>query len=135
MLSFKSRFAADVSGLAMIEFLIVLPLLLLMVFATIQYGMLFITYSGMLNAARDTARQWAVGELASEAAAEAEASARRARSAPWVAAAVWDVSPTAASGRQRTVTIKIPSVWATGVKLPLLPMPETLVASVSMRGE
>ena len=119
----------------MIEFTVIFPLLLLMTFGIIQYGMLFLTYTNMYNAARETARRWAVAEFATEALAEADISGRRSAVASWVPAADWDVSGTKKVGNQLTVMIQVPSSSASVVNLPLLPLPATLIATVVMREE
>ena len=53
--------AATESGAAALEFALVMPVLLLLVFALIQYGMYFWAYQGGSDAARMAARSAAVG--------------------------------------------------------------------------
>ena len=106
-----------------------------MTFEIIQYGMMFLTYSGMHNAARETARRWAVAEFATEALAEADAYARRSAVADWVPAADWDVSGTTKTGDILTVSIQVPSNRASILNIPFIPMPATLDATVTIREE
>jgi hypothetical protein len=42
---------------------LVLPLLLLLLFGTVQYGVMFFAYNNMNNAAREGARAFAVGDV------------------------------------------------------------------------
>lgn len=130
-----SRFRKDESGAALIEFTLIFPLLLIMTFGAVQYGMLFLTYNGMLNAARETARLWSVGQIATDAAARTDIASRRAGAAGWVAAGDWNVSGTSKSGDQLTVSVVVPSARAAVINMPFLPMPATISASVVMRQE
>lgn len=52
------------SGAAALEFALVMPILLLLVFALIQWGLYFWAYQGGADAARQAARTSAVGSLA-----------------------------------------------------------------------
>lgn len=54
----------DARGAAAVEFALLLPVLLLLVFGTIQYGMYFWAMQGGSDVARDAARRAAVGEPA-----------------------------------------------------------------------
>jgi Flp pilus assembly protein TadG len=72
----------DERGVSAVEFALVAPLLIAMLLGTIQYGSLFLVQTRMNDAARDTARRLAVGDLGSEAAAEEHA---RAMLADWSA--------------------------------------------------
>lgn len=134
----KLRPFADERGAALVEFTIVLPILLMLTFGVVQYGMLFLTYNNMQNVARDVARSWAVGELADEAEVQTEAAARRAGAAGWVPAADWSVATNPATGPGGggvEVSITVPSGRASVISLPLIPMPETISVAVLMRKE
>jgi len=62
-------FWTDLRGLAAIEFAVVLPIVIVMIFAMIQYGVIFSTRQTMSSAARTAIRSYAVGTSTS---AEAE---------------------------------------------------------------
>lgn len=51
------------AGAAAAEFALLLPLLLLLFFGIVQYGLMFFTYNNMSNAAREGARALAVGDV------------------------------------------------------------------------
>ncbi len=59
------RFWSRSEGVAAVEFVIVLPLLLLFLFAITSFGSALFIHSNMLNAAREAARRMAVTEAAS----------------------------------------------------------------------
>ncbi|MGH7606822.1 MAG: TadE/TadG family type IV pilus assembly protein [Burkholderiales bacterium] len=69
-------FWRDQHGASAVEFALIAPLLIGLLLGIIQYGSLFLLQTRMNDTARDTARRLAVGELASEADAEAYAVAR-----------------------------------------------------------
>ncbi len=60
------------SGIAAVEFALILPVLMTMLFGIIQMASVFFTHSNMTTVARDTARRLAVGEFT---VAQAEAAA------------------------------------------------------------
>jgi hypothetical protein len=64
------RLSGDRRAAAAMEFALVLPLFLLMMCGTLQYGILFYTWNVALNGARNAARALAVGRV-DEAGAEA----------------------------------------------------------------
>lgn len=64
------RAAREDDGASAVEFALVLPVFLLILFGTIQFGYLFVVNNAMTNAAREGARALAVGQVA-PAAAEA----------------------------------------------------------------
>jgi Flp pilus assembly protein TadG len=70
----------DERGASAVEFALVLPVLVMLLLGVIQYGSLFLVQTRMNDAARDTARRLAVGDLKTEAEAEAHA---RAMLADW----------------------------------------------------
>ena len=69
-------------GASAVEFALILPLLIMLLLGVIQYGSLFLVQTRMNDAARDTARRLAVGDLKTETDAEAHA---RALLADWAA--------------------------------------------------
>lgn len=128
------RFSRDETGAVLVEFLIVMPILLLFLFGIMQYGMYFLTYNGMQFAARDAARTAAVGAIQTTPALEQTLRDSRAGVAPWVRSDLWDVTGTL-SATDVTVEIEVPSQGATFFRLPMLPMPDTLVVRSVMRLE
>jgi Flp pilus assembly protein TadG len=70
------RLCQDQQGASALEFALVAPLLIGLLLGIIQYGSLFLLQTRMNDAARDTARRLAVGDLATEAEAEEHAVAR-----------------------------------------------------------
>lgn len=70
------RFWRDQRGASALEFALVAPLLIGLLLGIIQYGSLFLLQTRMNDAARDTARRLAVGDLTTEAEAEEHAVAK-----------------------------------------------------------
>ncbi len=130
----KSTFAVDDSGTALTEFLLVFPMLVLMIFGVLWFGMLFMTWSSMHNATRETARHWAVGDFTTVASAHADVIARLAV-VRWVPAANWDVSGTVKSGNQLTVSVTVPTNLVSPFPLPWVPLPATIETTVVIREE
>ncbi|WP_204163810.1 TadE/TadG family type IV pilus assembly protein [Nocardioides solisilvae] len=62
----------DEGGAAAVEFALVMPMLLLLVFGMVQYGLYFWSAQGGATAAREAARRAAVGDLASCSAFQAD---------------------------------------------------------------
>lgn len=63
--SLTGRLLSGTEGVAAVEFVIVLPLLLLFLFAITSFGSALFIHSNMLNAAREAARQMSVREASS----------------------------------------------------------------------
>ena len=63
------RFVGDLRGVAAIEFAVVLPMVIVLIFAMIQYGVILNTRQIMAKAARTAVRSYAVG-TSTEAEAE-----------------------------------------------------------------
>ena len=122
-------FAQDERGSPAVEFALMAPVLILLVFGIVQFGFAFFTYNDMFNGARGGARRRAVGAVPSvavEQARDAMALDRAYAIAPVVGGA--DVT--------MTVTLKISQAMVISV----LPLPEAiaekqLTASVTMRKE
>ena len=68
--------ARDQTGQTMTEFALVLPILALLLFAVIQFGIVFNNYVTVTDAARAGARKGAVGRYVKNPAGEAEQAAR-----------------------------------------------------------
>jgi Flp pilus assembly protein TadG len=69
-------FWRDRRGASAVEFALVAPLLISLLLGIVQYGSLFLLQTRMNDAARDTARRLAVGDLATETEAEEYAVSR-----------------------------------------------------------
>jgi len=63
------QFGRDVRGVVAIEFGVIMPLVIILLFAILQYGLIFNTRQIMTHAARVAVRSYAIGE---STAAEAE---------------------------------------------------------------
>ena len=57
-----SSFCQRSNGTAAVEFVIVLPVVVLFLFGIIQFGAVFYLQNNMANAAREAARSYSVGE-------------------------------------------------------------------------
>jgi len=57
-----SQFGRDVRGVVAIEFGVIMPLVIILLFAILQYGMIFNTRQIMTHAARVAVRSYAIGE-------------------------------------------------------------------------
>lgn len=100
-----------------------------MVAGVIQYGSLLFTYNGMLDTARTTSRQVAVGSDTPSAAS----SKARGKKLGWVAAGKMAVATDDSDPDEVTTEISMDSEDAT--VLPLLPMPDEISVSVTMAKE
>lgn len=116
-------------GAAMAEFALVLPLLLLIVTGTLQYGMLMYTYNSMITGARSAARAASLGD---QTTAQIETAAKS-----WLPGFVDRtavvVTTTALAGDRVQVNVSMPSSKAT--VLPFVPMPATLDVAAVMANE
>lgn len=123
------RFAKDEDGSPAVEFALVAPILLLMVFGIVQFGFAFFTYNEMMNGAREGARRMAVG--ASEEQAIAKANDTMALDRNYV------FDPVAgANDVKMTITLKISEAMVlSAVPLPDLITGQLLTASVTMHKE
>lgn len=74
-----SRKFSNETGAALVEFAIVVPLLLLLVFGIIEFGRAYNTQNTLTHAAREGAREYAISQdpLAGEAAAKDAATSLR----------------------------------------------------------
>ena len=116
-------------GAAAAEFALVLPLLLLILFGSIQYGALLFTYNSLQTVARNGARA-----LASGSATVAEVSARVAAELPgWVSADDVQIEAGDAGNNRVHMALSVPAAQATVVRL--VPMPAMLSVDVVMRRE
>ena len=111
------------SGAAAVEFAIVLPIFLMILFGIIQFGSVLFLHNNMVNAARETARRMSVGALTT---ADAPAYAQNYLS-DWNLA--FDVTATDAS--DVVVQISVPAADAALVNFPIA-WPGNLVAEATM---
>jgi Flp pilus assembly protein TadG len=132
----KRSGAADDRGAAAVEFALVLPLLIAMLFGIIQFGALFFLHNNMVNAAREAARKMAVGEATTNAQAQTIATT-------YLASWGLTFTPVAtgaggATGTDVAVTITVPMKSASLIDLIGLFSPSSnplLSATVTMRKE
>jgi hypothetical protein len=128
--AFRSLRAHD-RGAAAVEFAIVLPVLIAVVFGIIQFGALLFLHNNMVNAAREAARKISVGEATQ---VQAEAIAANYLASWGLAFDIDAVDP--APGGDAIVTISVPMRDAMLIDvLQLFAGNPTLSASVTMRKE
>ena len=118
-------------GQTLVEFALVLPLLLMILFAICQYGFLFYTYISVNQAAREGARHAAVG--AADAAIVTKITATVALDPAMLAIAITPAERI--SGEEVTVSVSVAKA-----NLLILPfvgsyLPDNLVGKVVMRVE
>ncbi len=129
---FLSSFRREGSGAAALEFAIVVPVLLTLLFASIQFGSVVFVQNNMVNAAREGARRIAAADATP---AEAQTLMRNLLS-NWNLAFNYDVRMPPAGSRDVVVTITVPAVEARIVTFPPnLFGSGNLVAQVTMRQE
>ena len=92
------RGARDERGQALVEFALVLPILALLLFAIVQFGIVFTQYLALTDAVRAGAREAAVSRLAPDPAVSVESSVRRA----------------AVNLDQAELTVSVASTWRRG---------------------
>jgi Flp pilus assembly protein TadG len=98
MARLRHRFRDSEDGQALVEFALVLPLLALILFAIIQFGIAFNNYLALTDAVRAGAREAAVSRAAPDPAAEAEDAVRDA----------------AANLNQGELSVTVTSTWVRG---------------------
>jgi Flp pilus assembly protein TadG len=123
------RFAKDEDGSPAVEFALVAPILLLMVFGIVQFGFAFFTYNEMMNGAREGARRMAVGATEEQAIAKSNAAMTLDRN--------YAFDPVAGTDDVKmTITLKISEAMVlSAVPLPDLITGQLLTASVTMHKE
>lgn len=122
---FARGFARDRRGAAAAEFAIIAPVMALMLFGTVQYGVLWYSYTAMINSARNGARLVAF-RLTSPTAVQASV---RAMLPGWIASAATVTVQENDAGNAR-VTISVAGTTASLVGL--APVPATITASITM---
>jgi len=120
------------SGAAAVEFAIVLPIFLMILFGIIQFGSVLFLHNNMVNAAREAARRMSVAEL-DAAAAETYAENYL---AGWGLTFDVDATEPAAGVPNGDVSVQItvPAADAALINFPI-PWPGNLVAQATMRRE
>jgi Flp pilus assembly protein TadG len=100
------------SGQAVVEFAVILPVLLMILFAILQFGIVFNNYIQVTAAAREGARKAAVSRSLGTAAAETAATSSAKSAAPGLKQSSITVSypnsPTFAQGSDVTVKVTYP---------------------------
>ena len=120
----------------LIEAAIVLPLIVLLLFAVLEYGWLFMKFQHVTNAARQGAR---AGARADGTSADVTTEVQDSLNAQEITTYTLTLSPTDAAalstGDPLTVTVQVPysNIALTGFAL--LPLPVNLRASVTMAKE
>ena len=104
-------------GAVAVEFAILLPLLLMLVLGTIEFGRAYNVQITLTNAARDGVRVMAITNVA----ADAKAAAKNAAASVSTSIPISDVTlstPTCSTGSQVTLTIKYNLSTITGIAGP-----------------
>ena len=123
-------FAQDTSGAVLVEFAFVLAILLLLIFGAISWSYSMSVSDAMFDAARQGARELAVGTSNTS---QAEASVQSVLSI-WPTSFSVTAEDSAATGSDDVrVTVTTSNVFASLV--PFVPLPEQLRAEVTMRKE
>ncbi|MEM7695244.1 MAG: TadE/TadG family type IV pilus assembly protein [Pseudomonadota bacterium] len=122
----RTSFRRDEAGSVLVEAALVLPLILLLCFGTIQYSLALVANANMYDAARQAARQLAVGAWTP---AEARTNIPG-MLVDWPQN--WTINAVTA-GDEARVTIAVSGREA-GI-LSVVPMPATFTAEVAMRME
>ena len=120
----------------LIEAAIVFPLILLITFAIIEYGWLFMKFQHVTNAARAGAR---VGVRADSTDAEVAAEVQALLNAEGITDYTLSSVPASASapstGESFTVTVTVPYANIALLNLAMIPVPGSLRSSVTMAKE
>ena len=127
-----NRFWRDQRGASAVEFALIAPLLFALLLGFIQYGSLFLIQNRMTDAARDTARRMAVGDLATESDAAAYAVAQLGDLSPRFAATATLPRP---PDHDVSVTITVPKQDVAWVGLVGFGMDGNLTAQFHMLKE
>ncbi len=110
-----SKFSKDCSGVAVIEFALIAPVVIVLLSGIIQFGFILFIQNHMVDVARDSARQFAVGALSeSETVDFAQAALMN-----------WGVTYTI------NITVPDPSIPTTDVDITIsLPREDTAIADI-----
>jgi len=125
-------------GAAAVEAAIILPLLLLITFAVIEYGWLFLKSQQITNAARNGARvaiRYVPGEICADTTARAKAQIDDLMAKARISGYSVNVICPPNVGDPLTVTVSVPSANVDIVNYSLLPRPTNIRASVTMAKE
>ncbi len=109
------------------EFALLVPVLVTLMFGTLQVGLLMFSYNLMVSAARDTTRAMAVCSVTDTTTAATQALASL---PPWIAAGAWTITPVIGSPDVST-TISVDPAKAMIVNVIPVSFP-LLTASVTM---
>jgi Flp pilus assembly protein TadG len=106
----RSRFHRE-DGQAFVEFVIVLPVLALLCFGILQFGLLFRDYLAITDAARVAARAAAVKRTNDPCGAAETAIQNTVDSDQWAEISITCTADGASGGDQFTITIEDPFEW------------------------
>lgn len=119
------------SGAAAVEFAIVLPIFLMILFGIIQFGSVLFLHNNMVNAAREAARRMSVDESFDQAQAETYAESYL---SGWNLEFDVTATPATVPNGDVSVQITVPAADAALVNFPIA-WPGNLVAQATMRSE
>lgn len=137
MLRCLKKFVKNQRGQTLVELALIIPILILVLMATLEFGRIFFTYLTVTHASREAARATVIYTGKDDAFIEQ----RVKDNASWLSAADLDVeiTPTSASSRTTgvplTVLVKYPVVLYTPVLKDVMTNPFTVQAHTTMRIE
>lgn len=124
-------------GQTLVEIAIILPLLILLLMATIEFGRIFFTYLSVTGAAREAARSTVISTQKDDATIRQ----RVEDAASWLTARdlTVEISPASensrTSGVPLTITVSYPVALYTPLLSQIMPNPFTVTAQTTMRIE
>ncbi len=119
-------------GIASLEFALILPLMLLLMFGLMEWGWVMHRSGQVLNAARDGAR---VGARPEAGSAEVQATVDARLAAAGITNYTTTVSAGVNFGDQVSVVVTVPYADVNLIGFPLVPVPDNLVHDVRMSKE
>ena len=128
---FIKEFARDRSGAVLVEFAFVLPLFLLLTFGAVAWGYTISISDAMFDAARQGARELAVGTSDETAAA----ASTQAVLANWPSTSFTVVAEDTTTTGTNDVKVTVSTTNLFVSMFPFVPMPADLQAEVTMRRE
>jgi Flp pilus assembly protein TadG len=119
-------------GIASLEFAMILPLMLLLLFGLMEWGWVMHRSGQVLNAARDGAR---VGARPDATNAQVQAVINTRMAAAGITGFTTSITPGANFGDQVAVIVTVPYANVELIGFPLVPVPTNLVHEVRMSKE
>ena len=136
MASLTSRKAGCRDGSVAVEFAFIAPILIVMMFGIMEFGLIFYTFISAQSSARDITRRLSLNQITPSQASGIALSELPSWSSSHATISVNQSTPSDPSTNQFTVAISIPAVYATPTNvLKWAYSSVTLVASVTLQQE